>query len=43
MTLIAVVHSNVIPNFQQGAPTIPKNGPIRYNTQDITTSTNKML
>ena len=43
LTLIGIVQGNVVPTFQKGTPTVPTNDPIRYNTQDITTSSNKML
>ena len=43
LALIGIVQGNVFRTFQYGAPTIPKNDLIRYDTQDITTSSNKML
>ena len=43
LTLIGKVQGNVVPFFQKATPTVPKNDPIRYNTQDITTSSNKIL
>ena len=42
-TLTTMVQSNVVPTFRLGAATTTKNGPTRYNTQDITTVSNKML
>ena len=42
-TLTTMVQSNVVPTFRLGAATTPKNGPTRYNTQDITIVSNKML
>ena len=38
-----MVQSNVVPTFRLGAATTSKSGPTRYNTQDITTVSNKML
>ena len=34
---------NVVPTFQDGVSTIPKNDTTRYNTQDITTVSNTIL
>ena len=42
-TLTTMVQSIVVPTFRLGAATTPKNGPTHYNTQDITTVSNKML
>ena len=38
-----MVQSIVVPTFRLGAATTPKKGPTRYNTQDITTVSNKLL
>ena len=43
MTLTTLVQSNIVPTSQKGAPINSKNGPTRYNTQEITTVSNHML
>ena len=43
MTLTTKIQSNVVPTFRSGAPIIPKKWSIRYNTQAITTVSNKVL
>ena len=42
-TLTTMVQSNVVPTFRWGAAKTPKNGSTRYNTQDITSVSSKML